>query len=133
MGNDRRSGSAGPKTFDSKEDRDAWQLRQYGHARNAFREPDEPTDGRPVLVRAPFWHDGNEQAVYEAAVSGNPIKPGEGPFTYIRRISALVTGEAGGIGSMPRRRMSQREWERKQWEVKRVGAGYFRDPSGPES
>ena len=127
MGNETRRQQVA--SFDSKDDRDRWQIQQYGAVRNAFREPDEPTDDRPLLTRAPFWHDGIEQATYEAAAA-NPLLPGEGPFTYIKRISQMVTGEDGGIGKMPRLRMSQREWERKQWEVKRAAPGYFRDPSG---
>ena len=96
--------------------------------RRGYRLEDEPPDERPLVRWQPFWTDGMEQATYEAAVQSNPIRRDEGPFSYIRRISALVTGEAGGIGKMPRLRMSQREWERKQWEVKRAPMGYFREP-----
>ena len=74
-----------------------------------FRYEWEPRDERPMVVYSePFWRDRMEQATYEAAVAGNPILPGEGPFTYIRRISELVTQERElGVKPMPCPRMSR--------------------------
>lgn len=87
--------------------------------RMGFRYPDEPVDERPVLRGAPFWHDASEQCAYEDAVQQNPRREGEGPMAYAARISGIVTGLYAKAGmKMPRVRMSQREWERKQNELK---------------
>jgi hypothetical protein len=61
---------------------------------NGFRYEWEPIDARPVLIYTyPFWKDRVEQAIYEAAVAGNPRLAGEGALTYAARISAIVTAE----------------------------------------
>ncbi|OFW63855.1 MAG: hypothetical protein A2Y74_01435 [Actinobacteria bacterium RBG_13_63_9] len=93
------------------EERDRFQIAAYGHVRNGFREDWEPTDDRPLLIYpVPFWRDRMEQATYEAAVAGNPIKPGKGPFSYIRRISEIVTQEREpGLKPMPHVRQSRHE------------------------
>lgn len=83
---------AKPPEFTSQEARDAWQIATYGHVRNGFREPDEPPDGRPVIVRDPYWRDPAEQDAYEHAVRTNPRRPDEGAMTYIARIAAIVEG-----------------------------------------
>jgi hypothetical protein len=97
--------------FESKEERDRWQLREYGHVRNGFRTENEPEDDRPLLVyHDPPFADRLEQATYEAAVAGSPIRPGEGPFSYMRRISGLVTQERKtGAKTMPRPTMTRRQ------------------------
>ena len=80
-----------------------------------FRYPDEPPDGRPVIVLSPAWEDETERMTYEHAVSANPRREDEGAISYIQRISSIVTGRYQKAGlAMPRRGMSQREWERKR-------------------
>ena len=82
--------------------------------RMAFRHDWEPVDERPMLIDPHgFWADETERLTYEAAVESNPIQPGEGPFSYIRRISALVVGKYKALGQpMPRVRMSRAERDR---------------------
>jgi hypothetical protein len=82
--------------------------------RMGFRYEWEPVDGRPCIVYTePFWRDRFEEATYAAAVAGNPRRPDEGPFAYIRRISELVTQEwEAGAKTMPHVRMSRRERDR---------------------
>lgn len=59
--------------FDTKEERDRWQIKQYGKVRNCFRDPDEPVDEQPVIVyRDPFWKDEDERLRYERAVKAAP-------------------------------------------------------------
>ena len=92
--------------------------------RMGFRDPDiEPLeDGRPVLVRSQFWTSEAERHIYEAAVQKHPRKPAEGPMAYAARISAVVTGAYKAAGqSMPRRGMSQRQWQERAWQVKKAG------------
>lgn len=90
----------------------------------AYRTENEPVDERPLVVWGPFWDTPMEQATYEAAVHANPRRPEEGAWSYIARISALVTGEIGSpFHRMPRWGRSQSEWERMQNDVKRRAAG----------
>jgi len=58
--------------------------------RNGYREPGEPADGRPVIVRPKFWASESERLQYEYTVQANPRQPDEGPATYIARIAQLV-------------------------------------------
>lgn len=76
--------------------------------RLGYREPDEPPDERPCIVRAPFWRDKSEQLTYEHAVQSNPRKSGEGPMAYIQRIAELVKGKLQGVQSMPK--VEREEW-----------------------
>ena len=88
--------------------------------RIGFRYPDEPVDERPVIVLAPFWTDASEQCAYEDAVQQHPRKDSEGPMAYAQRISSIVVGKYAKAGlAMPRTRMSQAEWQRRQNEAKR--------------
>lgn len=98
----RHSGSDGP--FNANPD----------SGRMGFRYEWEPRDERPCIVYTePFWRDRLEQATYEAAVAGNPKREDEGSFSYIRRISEIVTREReGGVKPMPHARMSRRERDR---------------------
>lgn len=92
--------------------------------RMGFRDPDiEPMeDGRPVLMRSQFWTSEAERFLYEATVEKHPRKPGEGPMTYMERLSAAVTGAYKAAGQpMPRRGLSQRQWAERAWEVKKAG------------
>lgn len=87
--------------------------------RNAYRTELDPMDSRPLLAWKPFWADASEQLAYEDAVQQHPLKPGEGAMTYMARISAVVTGRYAAAGqTMPRTRMSHREWERRQNALK---------------
>jgi hypothetical protein len=86
----------------------------------AYRQPGEVADQRPCLLNAPFWTDSSEQLAYEDAVHEHPRNPTEGALTYAARISGIVTEHYRRAGlAMPRTRMSQREWERRQNELKR--------------
>ncbi len=78
--------------------------------RMGFRYEWEPRDERPCIVYTePFWAEPMEQATYEAAVACNPRREDEGPFSYMRRISELVTNEReAGPKTMPRPKMSHR-------------------------
>ena len=58
--------------------------------RKGYREPDEPPDDRPVIVRAPFWRDESERLTYEHAVESWPRRQGEGAMSYIARIAGIV-------------------------------------------
>jgi hypothetical protein len=91
--------------------------------RLAYRLPEDPPDERELVLRPrPFWSSEAEQYTYEAAVEKNPRRPGEGPMAYAERIAAVVAGVYRSVGqSMPRARMSQREWQGKQYEVKAGG------------
>ena len=58
--------------------------------RKGYREPDEPPDDRPVIVRAPFWSSESERLTYEHAAESWPRRPGEGAMTYIARLAGVV-------------------------------------------
>lgn len=61
--------------FASQEDRDRWQVQQYGHVRDGFRTELDRTDERPLLVYAhPFWASAEEEARYERAVKACPVR-----------------------------------------------------------
>lgn len=72
--------------------------------RMGFRNDWEQVDERPLLIYPhPFWTDIVEKATYEAAVAMNPRREGEGPISYIRRISEVVTQERqAGLKPMPK-------------------------------
>lgn len=55
-----------------------------------YREPEEPPDGRPVLVRGKFWASASEQLQYEYTVHAHPRQGGEGVMGYIARIAEIV-------------------------------------------
>lgn len=60
--------------FSSMEERDRWQIQQYGHVRNGFRTEHERQDERPLLYYAlPFWADAEEERRYERAVRACPL------------------------------------------------------------
>lgn len=95
--------------FESTEERDRFQVATYGHVRNGWREPDEPTDERPAILHGAcrcrgcrryqreFWRDETERMTYEDAVAANPRGQGEGPATYIKRIGSIVAGKYAQI------------------------------------
>lgn len=99
--------------------------------RMGFRDPeiDRFEDERPVLIRSQFWETEAERLTYEAVVQKNPRGAGEGPLTYLERVSAAVTGVYQAAGQkMPRRGLSQREWRERQWTVKKSGMAHYEEP-----
>ena len=83
--------------------------------RKGYREPHEPPDGiRPKIAYSEFWEDPEEQATYEHAVQANPILPDEGHGTYIQRIASIVAGRYAKVGTMPRPRMSEKEYQKRK-------------------
>lgn len=81
---------SGVFVFESMEERDRYQIATYGQVRNGWREPDEPTDSRPLIVRGGAWKDESERLTYEHAMESNPKGADEGPLAYIMRIAGLV-------------------------------------------
>ena len=86
----RDSQGESARVFASQEERDRWQIAQYGHVKNGYREPEDYNDGRGALLPPPFWNDGSEQLSYEYAVESNPIREGEGWLTYLGRVIASL-------------------------------------------
>jgi hypothetical protein len=83
--------------FESKEERDRWQIVQYGHVRDGFLQPDEGRhrDNEPRLrIDKPFWKDADEEARYERAVHfAPPEKHGSMDFyAYLAEIAKIATG-----------------------------------------
>lgn len=100
--------------FASKEERDRWQIQEYGQVRNGFRELTEPRDDRPLLTEPdPFWMDYTEQLAYEAAVEANPKREGEGALTYCQRILDAVGVRYAKAGLEMPRTLTRREREAK--------------------
>lgn len=109
--------------------------------RMGFRYPEEPADERHVISWQPFWNDSEEQQAYERAVreiqpdrrfhlpaegdeaprAGKECWMGMGALCC--EIAQLAEGFNPGrrAPGMPRR-MSQREWQRRQNELKRQGS-----------
>ena len=138
---------SGVFVFDTCEERDRWQIQQYGHVRNAWREPDAPFDARPLILHEPVYRDADEQVAYERAVA--EIRPdahfhaprpavndsdeeaqrvdGEawlGMQVLCDEIVSLATGmDPGAALKRPPRRISQREWASRQRDVKMRAAG----------
>lgn len=60
--------------FDSKEERDRWQIHHYGAVRNCFRTEDERDDGRPLLYHtSPQFKDPEQEARYVKAIRSCPV------------------------------------------------------------
>ena len=93
--------------------------------RMGFRHEWEPVDDRPLIVYPyPFWESKIEQAIYEAAVAGNPRCEDEGPFSYIRRVAEIVTGEREtGPKLMPRLGLSHRQRDARLMALREQGKG----------
>jgi len=105
-------GSSSDGGFDSKEDRDRYQIAKYGQIRNGFRQEWEPTDDRPLLVYSePFWESSEEQAAWVRAVQSCPLAQygSLDAFAYLAEVGKVATGLRGGVPSMPRPRMTRRE------------------------
>jgi hypothetical protein len=94
--------------FDSKDERDRWQIKQYGQVRNGFREPDDPDDGRPAIIyNVPPYKSREEQLRYERAASLCPVSA-SGSLTldkYLGEIVLLASGlhpVGDAVKAMPR-------------------------------
>ena len=111
--------------FASMDERDRYQIATYGHVRNGWREDDEPTDERPLILRGvcpcagcreysgDIWHDKTEQMTYEDAVAAEPIKDDDYRLAYLAKISAKVEGKYRRADkAMPHTRMSRVDRER---------------------
>lgn len=101
--------------------RPSHQEQRQDTGRNAYRTEHDPVDERPLLVWSQFWGSAGEQGAYEAAVENTPRRSGEGPMAYAQRVSAVVTGAYRQAGQAMPRRMSQRDWQRRQNAVKQAG------------
>lgn len=55
-----------------------------------FRWPEEPPDGRPVIVMGSPFASESERLAYEYAVEENPRGRNEGVLAYITRIAETV-------------------------------------------
>jgi hypothetical protein len=113
MARDRKPRSDVP-TFESREERDRWQVAKYGHVRNGFREEGEESDGRPLLVYPePFWESPTEESFWLRAVRSCPLSQyGHlDAFAYLAEVAKVATGLSGGVKSMPR--MSRRRWDQR--------------------
>jgi len=86
--------------------------------RKGYREPGEQWDQRPMIQHSHFWLDPEEQATYEHAVESNPILPDEGHGTYIQRIASIVAGRYAKVGTMPRPRVSENEYQNRKRQLK---------------
>ena len=111
--------------FASKEERDRFQVATYGAVRNGWREPEEPTDERQLILYGAcrcrgcreyggdVWHDDTERMTYHAAIESNPKREDEGPMAYSQRISRIVEGKYKRVvQAMPHTRMSRIERDR---------------------
>jgi hypothetical protein len=90
--------------------------------RMGYREPDEPSDGRPVISRRPFWRNESEEAAWVEVVRGNPQKAGEGPGTYIARLAAIAAGRVvprfpNAARTMPRAYLGKAALQRRVAEL----------------
>ncbi len=118
----RERDSFKPQVFGSMEERDRWQRETYGTVRNAFREPEDVPDERPLVNRREFWASESERLTYEHAAETNPKRPDEGPGTYIARLAAIATGRyTQAAKPMPRkeRRQTDAEWNERNNELLR--------------
>ena len=94
---------ATPSYFPSQDERDRWQVRQYGHLRNGFRKDDEPTDDRPLRIdRHPFWEPG-EDVIWERAVKACPLEQCGSLdfFEYLAEVAKLAKGMDVNAGKYP--------------------------------
>jgi len=111
---------SGVYVFDSMEERDRYQIATYGQVRNGWREPDEPSDGRPMIVRGGWWGNESERLTYEHAVESHPRRPDEGHGSYIVRIAETVARRklaAVAKDFPPPERLSPVEFHNRQVEL----------------
>jgi hypothetical protein len=114
MARDRNSSEPEVKVFRDHEERDRWQMQQYGRLKYCFRTEDERTgewgDSRPLLIYPyPSWRDEEERLTYEHAAEAHPRGPDEGPGSYIVRLAEAVEGRLAKAGKSWPRPMSRSE------------------------
>jgi len=124
--------------FGSKDERDRWQISQYGRLHNAFRTDEEPRDDRPLLFEAyPFWVDDTERMTYEQAVDSHPRGDAEGALSYVARIVEIVTGRYARAGLPLPRQQTRREREESLARLRRQAseqaAAEARRVAGPDA
>lgn len=95
--------------FESKEERDRWQVQHYGQVRNAFRTPDEPTDERPCLKECNcracrehqgLWRNHGQREAYETAATQVMAMPDFERLPLEQRLKLI----AAGAGATPTRK-----------------------------
>lgn len=83
------------QVFRTPEERDRWQIQQYGFVRNGYRTDYDRTDERPLLIDPwPFWKDASEEERFIRAVRSCPTTQyGHlDLFDYLREVSSLAEG-----------------------------------------
>jgi len=100
--------------FASMEERDRYQIATYGHVRNGWREDDEPSDERPLILHGvcpcagcreysgDIWRDKTERMTYEDAAEADHPRPEDTLLDYLARVSTAVSGRYKGV--LPRMR-----------------------------
>lgn len=93
--------------FESKDERDRWQIKTYGAVRNCCREASDPIDDRPLRYeKNPFWKDEGERQRYERAAHLCPVSA-SGNLTldqYLAEIAKLAEGikpQGTAVKAMP--------------------------------
>ena len=117
--------------FASKEERDRYQIATYGSVRNGWREGDEPTDDRPLILHGvcpcagcrqyggDIWQDETERMTYESAAEADRPQDADTLLSYLGRISRAVEGKyARAVRPMPHVRMSRQERERQMQKLR---------------
>jgi hypothetical protein len=125
-------------SFHNSEERDRWQVQQYGRIRNWFRTDEDPRDDRPLLFEThPFWVDDTERMTYEEAVESHPRGDAEGALSYIARIVEIVTGRYLRAGLSLPRHQTRRERDEALAKLRRQAteqaAAEARRVAGPEA
>lgn len=80
--------------FASQDERDRWQVQQYGHVCNGFRDEFERVDERPLLYYThPFWEPG-EDVIWERAVAACPLREygAMQVWVYLAEVAKLAIG-----------------------------------------
>lgn len=93
--------------FASQDERDRWQVQQYGHVRNGFRDDFERVDERPLLYfTRPFWEPG-EDVIWERAAKACPVREygAMQVWEYLAEVAKLAIGmdkhKGVPVGAMP--------------------------------
>jgi len=99
--------------FDSADERDRFQVAQYGAARNAFRHEWEQTDSRPLpIYPEPFWDGSEEQAAWLRAVQACPLSEyGHlDALVYLAEVAKVANG-IRPVRSAPRQPLTRRQMD----------------------
>lgn len=95
----RRSDGREPaRIFESKDERDRWQVQTYGAVKDGFRRAEDATDERPLLIDPyPFWRDWEEERRYTRAIRVCPPSTyGHlDVFEYLSEVAKVATGQTG--------------------------------------